>query len=69
MKTNLQVQRERAGMSKSALARKAEMNPASITWAEQRGFALYPVQLAKLALALGWEREAATLLEEVTENA
>lgn len=66
----LQQEREARGLSKSKLARLAELNPATITLIENRGFQPYPGQLRKLAKALGIsEQRAHTLLEEVTENA
>lgn len=65
----LQEERESKRWSKSRLAREADLNPATITWAEGRGFRLYPVQLEKLARALGWpEERAAELLDEVSEH-
>lgn len=63
--TRLEAERRRLGLSKSKLARMADMNPATITWAEQRGFRLYGAQLTKLALALGWSGEPEALLQDV----
>ena len=65
----LQAEREAHRLSKSKLARLADLNPATITWAEARGFELYPSQLLKVARALGWpEDRAAELLEEVSDD-
>jgi hypothetical protein len=63
------LERERlaAGHSKAKLGRLADVNPAIITWAEQRSFELYPVQLERLARALGWTGAPEALLEEVPE--
>ena len=63
----LQKERESANLSKSKLARMADLNPALITWAEQRGFALYPVHLERLAVALKWDGDPADLLDLVGE--
>lgn len=63
--TLLESLRRKQEKSKSRLAGEANLNPATITYAEQRGFRLYPQQLEKLAAALGWEGDPELLLEEV----
>ena len=63
----LQKERENAHLSKSKLARMADLNPALIVWAEQRGFALYPVHLERLAAALNWDGDPVALLDQVGE--
>lgn len=66
----LERERVRAKMSKAQLGRLSNTNPAVITWAEQRGFQMYPVQLSRVADALGWPIERAVeLLEDVVEDA
>lgn len=60
----LQQVREAAGLSKAKLSRLADVNTATITWAETRGFQLYPKQLARVAAALDWQGDPAELLEE-----
>lgn len=62
--TTLEKLRREAGLSKSALARKAMMQPSMICIIEQGRFKPYRSQLAKLANALGIEN-ADTLLETV----
>lgn len=63
--TRLERLRVENGWSKSKLGRKADINTTTIIWAEQRGFRLYPQQLAKLAMALDWKGDPEQLLEEV----
>jgi DNA-binding XRE family transcriptional regulator len=63
--TRLEVLRVQAGLSKAKLARLADLNTATITWAEQRGFRLYDVQLERIARVLEWTDDPAALLEAV----
>jgi len=67
--TRLEHERVVAGLSKAKLGRLADVNPAIITWAEQRGFELYPVQLERLASALSFGGDPAKLLEEESDGA
>ena len=67
--TRLEALRVGAGLSKSKLARMAELSPALVTYAQQRGFRLYPVQLTRLANAIGWPGDPAALLDEVGSDA
>lgn len=67
-RTRLEAERIRVGLSKAKLARQADVNPAVITWAEQRGFQLYPVQLERIASALGWEGDPNALLETMGDD-
>lgn len=54
--------------SKRKLALEAGVDPAIISYAENRGFRLYPGQLKKIAPVLGVpEDKAETLLDEVVE--
>ena len=70
MTRRMQEERERQGMSRAALARKAEMHPASIGQIESGYIGKpYPVQLAKIAAALDWEGGPEELLQEVTDHA
>jgi transcriptional regulator with XRE-family HTH domain len=63
----LEKERERAGLSRSALARLALMHPATVGQIESGYIGRpYPGQLSKLAAALGFEDEPARLLEEVS---
>lgn len=64
-RTRLEELRVKAGLSKSKLARMADINPASICYAEQRGFQLYPIQCQHLAEALCWTGDPEALLEDV----
>lgn len=61
----MRCERERAGMSRAALARVAEMHPATVGQIESGRLRPYPSQLAKVAAALGWEGEPEGLLEEI----
>jgi len=62
----LQQERERQGLSRSALSRVAEMHPATVGQIESGYIGKpYPRQLAKLADALRFEGEPAELLEPV----
>jgi transcriptional regulator with XRE-family HTH domain len=63
----LQVEREAQSLSVAKLSRRADLNPATISWAEQRGFRLYDGQLRKLADALGFDGDPRRLLEQVPE--
>jgi transcriptional regulator with XRE-family HTH domain len=62
----LERERERRLLSRSALARLANMHPATVGQIESGYIGKpYPVQLAKLAAALEWQGEPADLLEPV----
>ena len=61
----LRQERERHGLSRAALARKAEINEAQYGQIERGRFVPYPPQLERIANALGWEGEPEELLEEV----
>ena len=67
--TRLEALRRSAGISKAKLGRMADINPALVVYAEQRGFRLYPVQLARLANAIGWPGDPEKLLEDVGTDA
>ena len=53
--------RKEKGLSQSALARLAELHPATISQIEHGRLKPYPSQMAKIAKALGWEGDAAEL--------
>lgn len=58
--------REDDKLSRSALARLAEMSPATVSQIESGYIGRpYPIQLSKLAAALNWKGDPAELLEEV----
>jgi transcriptional regulator with XRE-family HTH domain len=62
---NLTLQRVQRGWSRAELARRANLNAATVGLIEAGRFRPYPVQLAKLARALGIpEAEAHFLLVE-----
>ncbi|MEG1686219.1 MAG: helix-turn-helix transcriptional regulator [Bacteroides sp.] len=62
----MQRKRLEKGWSKRELSRRAGIDAALISYAENRGFRLYPGQLSKVATAFGIaEDDAGTLLEEV----
>jgi ribosome-binding protein aMBF1 (putative translation factor) len=58
-------ERERKGLKKSELARRAEIQATTLGWIEEGRFKPYDSQLNKLAVALKWEGEPACLLSEV----
>lgn len=53
------------GITKSELARRANMQASVIGWIESGRFIPYESQLNKIAAALGWEGDPHELLEEV----
>jgi len=60
----LTLERERRRWSRAELARRARLNPATVGLIEAGRLQPYPVQLAKLAVALGLAKtEAPTLVE------
>ncbi len=61
----LRQEREGHGWSRSELARRAVLNAVSVSTIESGRLLPYPVQLEKLAIALGWQGDPAALLEEV----
>jgi len=66
---NLQHRREREGLSRSALARLADMNAATISQIESGYIGKpYQSQLDKLARALKWEGEPTDLLAEANTD-
>ena len=52
---SLKEERERRGLSRAALARKADMNPSEISHIESGRHIPYDSQLLKIAAALGVE--------------
>ena len=70
MTRRMQVERERQGMSRAALARKAEMSAGTVGQIESGYIGVpYAVQLDKLARALDWKGDPSELLEDVTDHA
>jgi len=69
MKLRITLEREKQGLSMSALAGKAGMHVSSISQIEGSRLAAYPGQVKKLVKALGWEDEPALLFKEVDVNA
>jgi hypothetical protein len=76
----LQRERERKGLSKSKLARSADLQVNVLTWTESLvpcgiggkvspRWIPYPVQLEKLAAALDWQGKPDELLNEVSDDA
>jgi len=57
--------REAAGMNKRQLGAKSELHPSRISVIENGRAIPYDVELARIAAALGWAGDPATLLEEV----
>lgn len=66
----LEKERERRLLSRSALARLANMHPATVGQIESRYIGQpYPSQLDKLARALDFDGDPSRLLDEVTGDA
>jgi transcriptional regulator with XRE-family HTH domain len=62
---NVKIERMRRGWSQAELARRANLNAATVGQIEAGRFQPYPTQLAKLARALGVpEAEASILLRD-----
>ena len=51
--TRLEFERRRKGWTKSELARRADLNPSTVSGLENGRLQAYPVQLGKLGQALG----------------
>ena len=70
MTRRMQGERERRGMTRAALARKADMSAGTVGQIESGYIGKpYPVQLSKIAAALGWEGDPSELLEEASDDA
>ena len=64
----LTVERQRRGLSKAALARKAKLDQGLISKIESGRVRPYPAELRRLVKAVDWPREEAQrLLKEVDE--
>lgn len=63
MALKLKTVREERGMSRAAVARAAGINAATYSQIELGRFFPYPVQIHKIADALGWTRDPLTLLQ------
>ncbi|MDP2402190.1 MAG: helix-turn-helix transcriptional regulator, partial [Actinomycetota bacterium] len=61
-RTRLQVERVRQGRSAADVSRAAALGNTMYGWIEQRRYVPYPVQLERIAEALGWERDPSELL-------
>lgn len=60
--------REAKGFSKRQLEKVCNVCASDLTKAETRGLRLYPVQLERIAHALGWEGNPSELLDEVSDK-
>lgn len=67
-RTRLQYERERAGLSRAAVARAAEIGNTMYGWIEARRYLPYDRQLSRIAKAIGWNGEPKQLLEDVPED-
>jgi transcriptional regulator with XRE-family HTH domain len=66
----LTAERERRGWSRAELARRAQLHPTQIGQIEAGRLVPYPVQLLRIAAALGIaEGSAGQLMEEVNDGA
>ena len=65
----MQQKRIMLGWSKRELARRSGIDASLISSAENRGFQLYPGQLAKVTNAFGMDKaEMSSLLKEVSQD-
>ena len=64
----LTQEREAVGWSRAELARQANMNAGTIGHIESGRLRPYPGQLSKIAAALGFAGDPATLLDEVPDE-
>ena len=62
--TMMEALRKEQRLTRSELARKAEMQPTVITWIETGRFIPYDTQLEKIAVVLGWKSDIHKLIEE-----
>lgn len=60
--------REAQGFSMRKLDKVANVCASDISKAESRGLKLYPVQMERIAAALGWTDDPMLLLEEVADD-
>jgi len=63
----VELLRTRQGRSKNALAHDAKLTPSQLGWIESGRFVPYPVQLARLAEALGYVGRPQDLLRDVSD--
>lgn len=66
-KKRLRAERQRLGLSGLELSRRSRVAPAVISQAELGRLIPYPVQLGRLAEALGWTGDPEELLEDLEE--
>lgn len=59
--------RVKQGRSRNALSIDAKLAPSQIGWIETGRFVPYPVQLARLAAALGYVGQPQNLLKDVSD--
>ena len=57
--------RQEAGLTKFALGAAARVHPSRLSQVENGHVVPYPVELERLAQALGWQGEPAALLDQV----
>lgn len=62
--TRLEYERRRKGWSKSELARRADLNPSTVSGLENGRLQAYEVQTAKLGRALGLAKKLWPQLQE-----
>jgi transcriptional regulator with XRE-family HTH domain len=63
----LTQEREAKEWTRAKLGGRAEVHPATVGMIESGRYSPYPVQLRRLADALGWTGDPATLMQEVQE--
>ncbi len=64
----LTIERERRGWSRTELGRLARLHPARVGQAESGHVRPYPVELERLAAALAFKGDPASLLEEADDE-
>ena len=61
-------ERERQGWTRTELGRRARIHPSRVGQFELARAVPYPVELRRLAKALGWGENPALLLEEISRG-
>lgn len=69
MTLRVQVERERQGRSQAHVARAAALGATAYGLVEKNRYVPYPIQLQRIADALGWEGPPEDLLKEVDPDA
>ena len=63
----MRIERERRGLSRAQVARRADINPTSYGLVEDGRLKPYPVWEQRIAAAISWPGEPASLFEEADD--